>query len=313
MSVTLLTTGIWRTLTAAARQSRGLSAAAVAYFGQGAAKLLPLQPGSRLVVDASEGAVKSGQTCPAELGKLVSRGVRVYTMQNLHAKVFVFGTKGFIGSANVSGRSAGTLVEAMLATTDRKAVRASRDFVRSLCVQELGPEAIKRLAKIYRPPRITGVRRPRPRATKQHEVVELPRVLLAQLRPADPPEGSESVQEAGRKVAAKRRQKPKRHKLDDFFWFGNKCPYCPGDMVVQVLKEGGGRRMISPPGTVVHTRAWRRGSRTTTFVFVEIPVRRRRVLEALAKRMGYGADKRLKKGGRLTRDFAERLLDAWAE
>jgi len=48
---------------------------AVAYFGKGASRLLPLTAGSRLVVDASECAVASGQTCPADLIKLVARGV----------------------------------------------------------------------------------------------------------------------------------------------------------------------------------------------------------------------------------------------
>jgi hypothetical protein len=65
MTIALLTKNIWRTLTAAT-QTRTKPAVAVAYFGQGAAGLLPLPSGSRLVVDASEGAVKSGQTCPAE-------------------------------------------------------------------------------------------------------------------------------------------------------------------------------------------------------------------------------------------------------
>src|SRR5438132_14212299 len=112
MTIVLLTTNIWRTLTAATK-TRTKPVVAVAYFGQGAAKLLPLPSGSRLVVDASEGAVKSGQTCPAELSKLLNRGVRIYSRQNLHAKIFVFGTKVFVGSANVSQRSASILREAM--------------------------------------------------------------------------------------------------------------------------------------------------------------------------------------------------------
>jgi hypothetical protein len=38
-----------------------------------------LRAGSRLVVDASENAVKSGQTHPADLKKLQNRGVVIYS------------------------------------------------------------------------------------------------------------------------------------------------------------------------------------------------------------------------------------------
>jgi hypothetical protein len=153
--ITLLTNHIWPTLTAAVKTSPR-PAVAVAYFGQGAAKLLPLPHGSHIVVDASDGAVKSGQTCPAELIKLLKRGVRVYSRKNLHAKIFVLGTKLFVGSANVSQHSAHALREAMVVTTDRSAVAAARTFIRELCVQEIGPEMLSHLAKLYRPPRLLG-------------------------------------------------------------------------------------------------------------------------------------------------------------
>src|SRR5229473_6334205 len=143
MTIALLTNDIWRTLTAATK-TRTKPVVAVAYFGQGAARLLPLPNGSRLVVDASDGAVKSGQTYPAELTKLLKCGVHIFSRKNLHAKIFIFGTKVFVGSANVSRRPAHTLREAMVVTTDRNAVAAARDYIRELCVQEIGPEALSR-------------------------------------------------------------------------------------------------------------------------------------------------------------------------
>jgi phosphatidylserine/phosphatidylglycerophosphate/cardiolipin synthase-like enzyme len=56
-------------------------------------------------VDASEAAVQAGQTCPASLSSMLKRGVQVFSREGLHAKVFVFGTTAYIGSANVSGNS----------------------------------------------------------------------------------------------------------------------------------------------------------------------------------------------------------------
>ena len=153
--IKLLSGGIWSDLQTAAKKSNRPAAVAVAYFGKGASRLLPLPRGSRLVVDASDAAVKSGQTCPAELKQLLLKNrVLIYSAGSLHAKVFVFGSTAFIGSANASNHSANTLVEALVATTDPQVVKAARSFVQGLCLQELGPKELDRLQGIYRPPRI---------------------------------------------------------------------------------------------------------------------------------------------------------------
>jgi hypothetical protein len=64
MKTSLLTSGVWASLTSAARKSSNPAYAAVAYFGQGASTLLPLRAGSHLVVDASERAVLAAKPAP---------------------------------------------------------------------------------------------------------------------------------------------------------------------------------------------------------------------------------------------------------
>src|SRR4051812_39263610 len=106
MKAEFVSRGIWSALTQTARSSPKRCAVAVAYFGKGASRFLPITNGSRIVVDASERAVACGQTCPAELMKLMKQGVTVFSVPNLHAKVFVLGRVAFVGSANVSNYSA---------------------------------------------------------------------------------------------------------------------------------------------------------------------------------------------------------------
>ncbi len=146
----------WSRLTAAVRESRVPASAAVAYYGKGAGQLLPLPKGSALVVDASEHAVASGQTSPKELLAAYRRGVRIYSVRNLHAKVFVVGRRVFVGSTNASTHSKTGLVEAVLETSDPGAVAAARGFVQKSCVEELGPRALTVLQKVYRDPLIPG-------------------------------------------------------------------------------------------------------------------------------------------------------------
>ena len=313
MTTSLIHTDVWATITGAAQRTKRRSWVAVAYFGKDGPKLLPLRPGSHLVVDAGEAAVKGGMTCPAALKKLVDNDVQVYSVENLHAKIFVFGSRVFVGSANASRQSARTLVEAMLETSDRTTVAEAKGFVEDLCRHELGPEAIDRLSKMYRPPRVVG--RPQDRGRKATRKVQpqLPRVHLAQLTFGEPRAGSEEAMGRGLVVAETRMQHPRKHEVQVFWTNQEKVPYREGDVVVQVFREAGGRRKVAPPGSVVHLKKWPGRHPRVTFVYLEVRARNLRSLEPLARELGEGAEKRLSWGGKVNREFAERLLAAWSD
>jgi hypothetical protein len=63
MSIQFLADDIWHEITSTAKGSRrGKAFVAVPYFGEAGSRLLPLREGDTLLVNASEAAVKSGQT-----------------------------------------------------------------------------------------------------------------------------------------------------------------------------------------------------------------------------------------------------------
>lgn len=310
MSTVFITQDIWPQLTTAVRGSRQPCAVAVAYFGAGASRLLPLPENSRLVVDASERAVASGQTCPADLSKLVKRGVKVYSVPNLHAKVFVIGRAAYIGSANVSNRSASQLVEAVIRTTEPSAVRSAREFVRDHCLHELTPTILKRLGKLYRPPIVPAATR-RPKVPKKFASrPALPRLLLAQLTPAGWSEREQALHDAALPVAKRRRLHRRTYELESFLWTG-KCPIQRDDVVIQVTQESDGHILVSPPGNVLHVRTRRDGNRQTSFVYLERPSGRRRSVTVLASTLGRGSKTRLSRSGQVRNAaFAQALLNA---
>jgi hypothetical protein len=204
------------------------------------------------------------------------------------------------------------LIEALIATTDFDTVSEAKNFVRNLCLHELGPEELGRLQKLYRPPHIIGMHF---RRKKRKDIVIHPtlrRTLLAQLHRMSPPERSEEVLETGRKIAKKRMDEPQRHNLD-YFWWEGECPFHDGDIVIQITKENSGHRLVSPPGTVVYTKTWKRGIETTTFIYIELPVKRRISLEQLSKWMGSSSKGRLSRNGQVSKDFAQRLISAWRD
>ncbi len=301
---------VWPHLKRSARAARR-GDVAVAYFGVGASEQLPLQRGSTLVVDASEATVRAGQTCPAELLLLVQRGVQVYSIANLHAKVYVFGRSAFIGSANVSARSANTLVETMLRTSERQIVTKARAFVRGLCRQPLTPELLRKLQSIYRPPRFVPGGGVAPTKRRRGEA-QMPRVHVVQLERVTWSDRDEREHDAGAVVARRKRAHGRTWHLDSFL-LTSAHRFRVGDMAMMITEEANGNALVDVPGNIVHIRPFRVGSRMRHFVFIEIPGgRRRRALPAVARQLGRGWRRRLQRSGLIrNRDHVDTLLEYW--
>jgi len=309
MTTAFLSQDVWPEMTTAVRATKTSCLAAVAYFGEGASKRLPLPSGSSLVVDASDHAVGCGQTCPAELESLLKHSVRIFSVPNLHARVFVVAKTAYVGSANVSKTSAEQLIEAVVRSTDPSVVRAARQFVKDNCLHELSPEVLKRLKAIYRPPQGGGGGKGSAKKTSNRPV--LPRVLLAQLQLVDWSDREQQHHDEGLAVANKQRKHPRTWETDDFRQLG-KCKYQRGDVIIQVTDEGHGKMLVAAPGNVIHvTPPLHEGSKIVSFVYLERPARKRRQLKAVAKSLGC-AQKALRRDGVIQKlTFKKALLKAW--
>lgn len=147
----LVNQSLWSELQALT-QRRGRVRAAVAYFGAGGAKLLPLKPGDELLTDMSLRTVRQGATDPREIRKLIRRGVRVWTRGGLHSKFYVTTKAVIAGSANVSSNAIHRLDEAAIFTADPAAVRrAMAEFAR-MCTEPVRPKYLEKCLRAYRAP-----------------------------------------------------------------------------------------------------------------------------------------------------------------
>lgn len=129
---------------------------AVAYLGHDAISHLPLDTGDYLVVDMSDQSVKTGRTDPHEILRYLDRGVRVYSVENLHAKVFILGPHVIVGSSNVSAHSREVLVEAAVESTDPALRSEALTWLKSVAVAPVTPELAKMKQKLYVPPKWTA-------------------------------------------------------------------------------------------------------------------------------------------------------------
>src|SRR3972149_3522493 len=105
----------------------------------------------------TEGNAKKGSIYPAEVEKLCRRRVSVYTRADLHAKVYLFGRRAVVCSANLT-RNPERLDEAGVLVRDPQTVNLVREWFGNRLSEPLTPEWAAHCKKVYRPPQGGGAR-----------------------------------------------------------------------------------------------------------------------------------------------------------
>jgi phosphatidylserine/phosphatidylglycerophosphate/cardiolipin synthase-like enzyme len=114
--------------------------ACIAYVTSGN---LQLTKGDTLICDASDYEIKFGTTSAKILDSYFKKGVLIYSNQNLHAKLLLTDSFLVIGSANLSKRSAETLIESAVVTEDDILLSHVKSFCHNL-IEEKGTVALTR-------------------------------------------------------------------------------------------------------------------------------------------------------------------------
>ena len=96
--------------------------------------------------------ITSCQVSPDELGKYLRRGIKISTVHDLHAKVFVLGGTVVVGSTNVSWSSENRLREAVVVTRDRSVVASARRFIEDIDSFPVTKWWLRECRRIYKKP-----------------------------------------------------------------------------------------------------------------------------------------------------------------
>jgi hypothetical protein len=266
---------LWQMLAARIKAASHVDAA-IAYFGQGGAKLLSLRSGDRLVVDMSPATVRAGGTDPREIEKLIKRGVEAFTRRNLHAKIVVADKWVISGSANVSRHSQQVLDEAAILTTDPSAVRRAQEFIDRICTEPVRPEYIEKCKSIYRPPRFDGQHAGS--KDRQHRATHA-KLWLVNLVEATVPDLELERYEHGEAKAEKLVKDQGRSTTTSFHW-SHKPKMASelelGDWIIQVTTYEDESILVSPAGQLLfvdhYVRDSERGKERWVF-HLEVPRR----------------------------------------
>jgi len=111
---------------------------------------LELSKGDTLICDASDFAIKFGETSAEILETYFNKGINVFSNQQLHSKILLTDKFLVIGSANLSKSSAEKLTESSIITDSESLISQAEAFCHNLKEESklLKKEDIRKLLKI---------------------------------------------------------------------------------------------------------------------------------------------------------------------
>lgn len=307
----------WARIRAGVREGR--SHVAVAWWGSGMAKLLPLKAGSVLVVRADRATMEQGQTNPYELEKLVKKGVRVFPLRNLHAKVFVFVKSAVIGSMNVSTNSwEGGILEAGVEVSGAAVNVARRQVLAWALDKALDLQDLKELKSHYRPPeRGGGGKRRRSAKTgsaPRLPVIDLPDLMILRTHETRWEDHTHDRFDADAPALAKEAARA-GERIEGIEWTGT-VPKTEGHTrILEVTTASDGTRWVQAPARLRLTTGTKRGKPEKIIYLARTDGVKRRKLSLIAKALGPNTTlvRLLKNNGRQFKapDDLVRLFGLW--
>jgi len=142
---------LWARIIKLAQSCKGPRWVATPYLGRVARFLLPLKGGDKLICAMTESHVRSGGVCPEEVKKLQGQGVKVYTQDSIHAKIYLLGNIAIVCSANLSKNSVHNLDEAGMLTDDPSMVGKIRQWFNERFSTLVTPGWIEHMMPLYVP------------------------------------------------------------------------------------------------------------------------------------------------------------------
>jgi phosphatidylserine/phosphatidylglycerophosphate/cardiolipin synthase-like enzyme len=143
----ILTDNIWQQISHLTQKAKR-KIAALAYVSS--PSYLSFRKGDLLICDASDQAIRSGETSATVLEQFFKAGAEIYSCPCLHAKALIFDRTALIGSCNLSQSSAEVLRELALLTSDTSTRSQILAYIHSIKDSSLPVDEafLKRILKI---------------------------------------------------------------------------------------------------------------------------------------------------------------------
>jgi len=238
---TIITGDIWKQARPYAKVARR-RLVAVAYVTTDGR--IGFQKNDVLICDASDRAIRGGETSVQLLRSLHRKGVELRSRPDLHAKVAVLGRHALIGSCNLSAASAEDLTELALLSDRKQVVAQASAFIHALreTSEEIDDYFIRRVLKIkvHHPRRRGSKRKAQPTRLGRKVWLVSVNQIAEDSFPKEQPFVEKAEQKATDLVA------DKDSTISWIRWTGKarfRAMASPGDMVIQIWKPLSGKRV----------------------------------------------------------------------
>ncbi len=237
---TILTGNIWKQVSPQAKAAKR-RLVAVAYVSTDAH--LGFKRGDVLICDASDRAIRTGETSARLIDLLIRKGVEVRSRPDLHAKLAVLGRHALVGSCNLSVASAEDLTELALVTDRKQVVSQATAFIHALREpsEEIDDDFLRRILKIK--VRTAGRRGPKRTGQAPRFGDKVWLVSVRQLPDDSFPKEQPFVEKAETKAKALIADRDST--VSWLRWTGKgrfRSVARPGDIVIQIWKSLSGKR-----------------------------------------------------------------------
>lgn len=292
----LYTENIWEMITQEAEKAKGKSYAAVPYFSDEAADMLPLKKGSLIVVNADKNAVKGGSTSPFELEKLLKNGVELQHNPKVHAKIFVINNTLFVGSANVSNNSKSNLKEAIWVSKDKTQIEKAIEFIKTLKNESIGQEKLNALKPIFNTKPINkGIQN------------KTPYVYVSLVDDVDYSDKFNDAADELYEEVKDKLFKDNKHRLDEL---ESDQPRDNNTQVMQVFRSSKSIQ-VYPIGTVVGNKPFITNGQLSYVIFIEVEEKEPFTIKKLQKYFTEEELLYLEKDQKLPEALAKKFKDFW--
>jgi hypothetical protein len=261
----LLTDNVWAQIAKELKLAKR-RLAAVAYVTSD--RHLKLIRNDILVCDASDTAIKTGQTSATILQSLARKGVEVWSRSDLHAKAAVFGRFALIGSSNLSASSENNLTELSLLTDSGQIVAQIRAFIYGLreTSEKVDDDFLARILNLNVSPQKGGSKR-KVKANRLGNKTWL--IKVRELAEGRFPKEQDFVEQAEKKACSLVVDSDST--ISHIRWVGQstfRSKARPGDRVIQISTSlTGKRKSVIAPCTIV----WRQDKDNWTRFYYEEP------------------------------------------
>lgn len=247
------------------------------------------------------------------------RGVRIFNLQSLHAKVFAFRGAAFIGSSNASVTSRDRLIEAGVWTTERALAESAWAFVEGHCHEEVEENFLKKLTAAYRPPTGYPLQADKAgggssRAKKISRGQDEAPLHLINLRPTNFTDAEQAAADRAEASGRKRLGNGLKAALSPFTWPGNPGRFKVGDLVLARVTDTAARsEKVEPWARIVGIHKVR-GKDRQAIVTATLPTWKEMELQKFTRAMGNQMTNFLKQGGRsrlATSEERSMVLAVW--